>query len=163
MRLLKCHFFNTVIFQKLSPLNYILGAKTLGILIICSTELWNLNLLDNTLNQIEYYLESGSIAQASDALLLCDKMIALLAHLKQMTEEGKKFPVGAKTMEGRKFFHLFHNEMVDTNNTIIVETPRGKAIYSTFGNPNLLQTTDQRVTTYIAIMRRKHGTSISIA
>ena len=66
-----------------------------------------------------------------------------------MTEEGKKFPVGAKTMEGRKSFQLFHNEMVDTNNTIIVETPRGKAIYSTFGNPNLLQTTDQRVTTYI--------------
>jgi len=114
-----------------------------------STELWNLNLLDNTLNQIEYYLESGSIAQPADALLLCDKMLSLLAHLKHMTEQGKKFPVGAKTMEGRKHFLLFHNEMVDTNNTIIVETPRGKAIYSTFGNPNLLKTTDQRVTTYI--------------
>ena len=114
-----------------------------------STELWNLNLLDNTLNQIEYYLESGSITQTTDALLLCDKLLALLAHVKRMTEQGKKFPVGAKTMEGRKSFQLFHNEMVDTNNTIIVETPRGQAIYSTFGNPNLLQTTDQRVTTYI--------------
>lgn len=116
---------------------------------IPSTELWNRNVLDNTLNQIEYYYESGSIAKQADALLLCDRLTELLQHLKRMAETGKKFPIGTKEVEKRSDFNLFLNEMVDTNNTIIVDTSLGKAIYSTFGNPNFLKSTDQRTTEYI--------------
>ena len=114
-----------------------------------STELWNLNILDNTLNQIEYYYESGSIDRLEDALVLCDRMNDLVDHLKQMAAKGKKFPVGAKQLEGRKDWQLFHNEMVDTNNTIIVSSDKGKAIYNTYGNPHFLKVMDQRVAEYI--------------
>ena len=114
-----------------------------------STELWNLNVLDNTLNQIEYYAESGSIANPADALILCDKMAALVVHLKSMAIQGKKFPIGAKSMENRSDFVLFHNEMIYTNNTIIVSTEVGKAVFSTLGNPNFIRGTDKRVTTFI--------------
>lgn len=116
---------------------------------IPSTELWTMNIFDNTLNQIEYYYESGSIAKQSDAILLCDKMLELIQHLKRMAETGKKFLVGTKEVEKRTDFNLFLNEMVDTNNTIIVSTSLGKAIYSTFGNPNFLRSTDERTTEYI--------------
>jgi len=114
-----------------------------------SLELWNLNILDNTLNQIEYYYESGSISRLEDAILLCDKMEELVSHLKQMAAKGKKFPVGTRQMESRKEWQLFHNEMIDTNNTIIISSDKGKAIYSTYGNPNFLKVTDQRVAEYI--------------
>ena len=114
-----------------------------------STELWNLNVLDNTLNQIEYYTESGDIANPADAILLCDKMNALVLHLKAMAAKGKKFPMGAKSMEHRAEFLLFHNEMVYTNNTILVSTVKGKAIFSTLGNPNFIRGTDERVTNFI--------------
>ena len=76
-------------------------------------------------------------------------MEELVGHLKRMATKGKKFPVGAKQMEGRKEWQLFHNEMIDTNNTIIVSSDKGKAIYSTYGNPNFLKVTDQRVAEYI--------------
>jgi len=116
---------------------------------IPSTELWNLSLLDNTLSQIEYYYESGSIARLEDALILCDRLHELLHHLRRMAAQGKKFPVGAKEMDRRKEWKLFDNEMIDTNNTILVTTDNGKAVYSTYGNPNFLKVTDQRVTKYI--------------
>lgn len=116
---------------------------------IKSTELWSLNVLDNTLNQIEYYYESGDIPNPEDAQLLCDKMRALLQHLKQMAIQGKKFPLGAKSMDNRADFTLFHNEMVYTNNTIIVSMDLGKAVFSTLSNPNFVRVSDPRVTEYI--------------
>ncbi|MEM1122888.1 MAG: hypothetical protein AAGJ18_20760, partial [Bacteroidota bacterium] len=112
---------------------------------IDSVELWNLNILDNTLNQIEYYTESGGIANRRDALLLCEKMTILVQHLKAMATLGKKFPVDSKVVDNRKSFSLFHNEMVFTNNTIIVTTDAGKSVFSTLGNPNFIKGTDQRV------------------
>ncbi len=110
-----------------------------------STELWNVNIVDNTLSQIEYYATSGSFAKLEDALILCDKLEALIRHLKLMAEKGYKLPLDNKTVEGRGKFELFHNEMVFTNNTILVDTVAGKAIYTSFGNPNFLKSTDQRI------------------
>jgi len=52
-------------------------------------------------------------------------------------------------MENRSDFVLFHNEMIYTNNTIIVSTEAGKAIFSTLGNPNFIRGTDKRVTQFI--------------
>jgi len=52
-------------------------------------------------------------------------------------------------MENRSDFVLFHNEMIFTNNTIIVSTEVGKAIFSTLGNPNFIRGTDKRVTLFI--------------
>jgi len=137
-------------FNLISPDTYAAAGRFLtSYLQSKSIELWNLNVLDNTLNQIEYYAESGSIANLDDALLLCDKMAALVLHLKEMAAQGKKFPVGAKSMENRSDFVLFHNEMIFTNNTIIVSTESGKAIFSTLGNPNFIRGTDKRVTQFI--------------
>ena len=137
-------------FDLISPAAYE-AAQTLlqHYLNVPSIELWTFNIIDLTLNQIEYYLESGSIANPADALILCDKMKELIIHLKEMAIRGKKFPVGTKTMEGRHDFTLFLNEMIDTSNTIIVCTDLGKATYITFGNPNFLKGTDQRVAGYI--------------
>lgn len=116
---------------------------------ISSTELWSLNVLDNTLNQIEYYYESGDIPNPADAMLLCEKMLALVKHLKLMAIKGKKFPLGAKSMDNRADFKLFHNEMVYTNNTIIISMDSRKAVFSTLSNPNFVRATDPRVTQYI--------------
>jgi len=76
-------------------------------------------------------------------------MAALVVHLKSMAIHGKKFPIGAKSIENRSEFVLFHNEMIYTNNTIIVSTEAGKAVFSTLGNPNFIRGTDKRVTNFI--------------
>lgn len=115
-----------------------------------STELWSQNIIDNTLNQIEYHLSSGSFQDSEDALILCEKLTELTYHMQKMAEHGKKMalnvnPEGAAGAE----FALYHNEMIHTNNTIMATTTEGKVMYTTLSNPNFLKSTDRRMCKFI--------------
>lgn len=116
---------------------------------IPSTELWHLNIVDNTLNQIEYHVNSGGFGNPEDALVLCDNVLALAEHIQKMAEKGHKYRIGGRPKEdAEKSFDLFHNEMVFTNNTFLAVMPAGKVIYTTFCNPNFLKIADQRMCDY---------------
>ncbi len=112
-------------------------------------ELWNINILDNTLAQIEYHHSIGSFANETDALTLCDIISQWADHMKLMAEHGHKLSpkLGAKFPGAT--FELYHNEMVHTNNTILVTTPGINMVFSTFANPNFLKTSDERMCNYI--------------
>jgi uncharacterized glyoxalase superfamily protein PhnB len=110
-----------------------------------STELWCQNIVDNTLNQIEFVLESGFFKNGEDALRLCDAMNGLTKHLRKMAESGKKFSTNGDPEVSKTTFDLYHNEMVYTNNTIIMSAPLGKMVFSTFDSPNFLSTTENRI------------------
>lgn len=110
-----------------------------------TTELWSLNIADHTLNQIEYTLLSGNFAQREDAMILCQQLLQLVQHEKAMAAAGSKFKLGQSAQELSADFNLFHNEIVHTNNTFLVKTAGGNAVYTTLSNPNFLQTTDLRL------------------
>lgn len=112
-----------------------------------STELWSLNIMDNTLNQIEYYAQSGGFKRVEDAILLCQKLIQLADFMQTMAEKGRKIKVGLPESDGASF-KLLHNEMIYTNNTILVNSSKGRAVYTTLGNPNFLKTNDDRMCDY---------------
>ncbi len=114
-----------------------------------STELWSLNLIDFTLNQIEYYVSSDTFADDKIALTLCDKLLELLQHLEQMTKAGQKFRVGAKPKEDFSNLNVYHNEMLYTDHTIIFSSELGNAIFGTFGNPDFIKSSDARMNTHI--------------
>lgn len=116
---------------------------------IGSQELWSLNILDNTLNQIEFHVNSGAFADPKDALLLMDKMLNLANHLETMAKIGKKFAYGTSPEAAPNVrFELYHNEMVYTNNTIFVKSPAARIVITTVGNPNFIKTTDERMCDY---------------
>jgi hypothetical protein len=110
-----------------------------------STELWSLGIVDNTLNQIEYVSAVNNFTRPEDALLLCDKLLELTDHMQEMAAQGHKFSLKGGPEAAGAPFHLFHNEMVSTNNTLLVSTPVGQALYTTFENPNFLASTDSRL------------------
>ncbi len=117
---------------------------------IPSTELWSQNIIDNTLNQIEYYVSCGSFKNNQDALVLCDRLTGLTHHMQLMAEAGRKFPRGLKPKDAKgAAFDLYHNEMVHTNNTILSVSPLGNVLYTTLSNPNFLRSTDQPLCEYM--------------
>jgi len=116
---------------------------------IPSTELWSLNIVDNTLNQIEYFVNSGKFKDDNDALSLCDKLLALIEHMRAMALHGTKFLINGSPEDGGAYFNLYHNEMVYTNNTIFVNNPVRPMVYTTFSNPNFLISTDRKVCEYM--------------
>jgi hypothetical protein len=115
---------------------------------IPSTQLWSLSIVDNTLTQIEYHVNSGSFSKPEDALLLCQKVLQLAEHMERMATYGKKIAVGASSEMGGAHLELYHNEMLSTNNTIFVQSKVGRSVYTTISNPNFLKTSDDQMCNY---------------
>jgi transcriptional regulator with XRE-family HTH domain len=115
---------------------------------IPSTQLWSLSIVDNTLTQIEYHVNSGSFERPEDALLLCKKVLELAEHMEKMAVYGKKIVVGGNADRGGADLELYHNEMLSTNNTIYVQSRVGRSVYTTISNPNFLKTSDDQMCTY---------------
>ena len=116
---------------------------------IPSTQLWSLGIVDNTLNQIEYHVNSGSFENPQDAILLCNKVAELANHMENMAMHGKKIAVDEPVEAGGADLILYHNEMMGTNNTIFVQSRVGRAVYSMISNPNFLKTSDDQMCNYI--------------
>jgi hypothetical protein len=113
-----------------------------------STELWSVNIVDNTLAQIEYHVYSGGFRDPQEALILCDKLLEWAEHMKAIASVGKKFRIGEKPAHGLGTLNLFHNEMVHTNNTAIFTSDLGDFVFAAFCNPNFIHSTDKKLCTY---------------
>lgn len=112
-----------------------------------SKELWSLNIVDNTLNQIEHHLSANRFADPNLALLLCDKVTSLVTMIEQMAEQECKISPDSVGDNGAKFT-LYHNEMIYTNNTIFVKSPHKRIAFATYASPNFLRTEDERMCDY---------------
>lgn len=113
---------------------------------IPSLQMWSLNIFDNTLNQIAYHWTSGQIRDREDALMLLDRLEQLTQHMGEMAAAGAKMALGSSRHHAS--LELFHNEMIYTNNTILVESPWFNGVFSAFGNPNFLFSNDARIVAY---------------
>ena len=110
-----------------------------------ATELWCLNIFDNTLNQIEFVLTNGNFKNPEDALKICDALSGLNQHVCKMAEVGKKFNPGQDESIAIVPYQLYHNELVFTNNTIILKSDLINMVYSTYDSPNVLSSADKRI------------------
>lgn len=117
-----------------------------GYLQMPSTHLWSLNIFDNTINQILYHLSAGGFKDQSTALLLLDQLEQLCQHMKAMTEKGAKFHI--KGQYAMASLEVHHNEMIYTNNTILIQSPFFNGVFTAFGNPNYLFSQDERIIAY---------------
>lgn len=106
-------------------------------------DLWSLNIIDNTLNQIEYMSHVELFEDPNDALLVCDEIIQFIEKAKKMAVKGNKSMTIGSANPGSGVFDLYYNEMISTNNTILVCTPMGSMLFATVNNPNFLKSTDQ--------------------
>ncbi|MBK7344918.1 MAG: hypothetical protein IPJ06_18570 [Saprospiraceae bacterium] len=102
---------------------------------IPSTEYWSINILDNTINQIRFYSETDNFTDSR----MCKTLLNQLEELVERMEETARR--GCKSGNDQGQFHLYHNEITHTNNTILVERG-GHPIqtYCSFDNPNFLTT-----------------------
>ncbi len=110
-----------------------------------SVELWDLNLLDNTLNQIEYYVNSADFAYTKEAFHLLDRLVELVAHMKNMARNGSKIKYGLDPVDSNVSFGLYHNELVHSTNTILSVAPAAMSLYAGIGNPNFIISNDQKM------------------
>lgn len=111
-------------------------------------EFWNENVLNNTLNQITYFLSTGHFEIPEEAFVLCDKLTEIMYHVEKMAEHGKKFMPGSEPNERSPEFLMYYNEISHTNNMLLIVNSLQSAIFTAYDNPNYIISTDKALVDY---------------
>ncbi|MEO8769081.1 MAG: helix-turn-helix domain-containing protein [Ferruginibacter sp.] len=85
------------------------------------TEIWNIESINSTLRQVNFYVESGAFKSINEAKLLYSKFEELINHLEKQAEFGCKFNIGEKPVKGAASYNLFVNELILGDNTYLAE------------------------------------------
>jgi transcriptional regulator with XRE-family HTH domain len=85
------------------------------------TEIWNIESLNSTLRQIEFYRVAGSFTHKDDVKLLLLKVEELINHIERQAELGVKFTLGTEPAINSPSYQMFVNELVLGDNTFMAE------------------------------------------
>ena len=86
-----------------------------------TTEIWNVESINSTIRQIEFFRDSGLYKSNADVKLLYEKLEELINHIERQAETGLKFNIGTEPDSNSAPYRLFVNEFVTLDNTLLAE------------------------------------------
>lgn len=107
-----------------------------------TVELWNLESINSTINQMAYYRDAGIFKSRDDLFAVADSFIRMLDHLQAQAVQGKKFMPGTGYPTGDIQFYI--NELILGNNTILLNLDGKMTSMITYSVFNYLMTQDER-------------------
>ena len=93
------------------------------------TEIWNVESVNSSIRQINFYHESGLIKNKSTSNLLYDKLEELVNHIEHQAECGLKFGIGKQPSSNASAYRLFVNELILGDNTYMAELNGTKMVF----------------------------------
>ena len=93
------------------------------------TEIWNIESINTTLRQINFYYESESFENIQDVHLLYQKVEELINHIERQAELGVKFNIGEEPNSNSAEYRLFVNELILGDNTYVAELDGAKITF----------------------------------
>lgn len=109
-----------------------------------TTEIWNIESINSTLRQINFFAQTGSFNNEDDIALLYDKVELLIDHIERQAECGQKFNVGEKPGPNAAEYRMFVNELILGDNTCLVELDNTKITYLNHSILFFIATKDER-------------------
>lgn len=107
------------------------------------TEIWNIESINSTLRQINFYYESGCFQNKADAMLLYTKTGELVDHIEKQAETGKKFKIGNEPTANAAEYRLFVNELILGDNTYLAELDDTRVTFLNHSVLYFIATTDE--------------------
>ncbi len=95
-----------------------------------TTEFWNINMLDTTINQIRHCLECDLFENPSDALLIIEDTEKMISQMEETAKTNKKNNIGQSS--------IHHNELIQNSTIILVNSTKVKAVYFIYDSPNFM-------------------------
>ncbi|HEV7781381.1 MAG TPA: helix-turn-helix domain-containing protein [Chitinophagaceae bacterium] len=111
---------------------------------INSVELWNLESIHSTINQIAYYRDAGNFQSAEDLKTVVDSFHQWLDHLQLQAEKGVKFMPGAAEVSHKASIQFYVNELILGNNTMVIKLDDQSLSMVTYSVFHYLFTRDPR-------------------
>lgn len=115
-----------------------------------STDIWNVESINSTIRQIEFYREAGAFDSPEDVQLLYQAVFKLMDHIEKQADSGVKFTVDGKPLSNAAPYHLFNNELILADNTVMAELDNMKITFLNHSVINFIYTRDERFCAYIA-------------
>lgn len=117
---------------------------------IPSTDVWNIESINTTIRQIEFYRSANVFDTTEDLRLLYDSVCRLVNHIEKQAEYGKKFTVNASPLLPGEAFNLFNNELILGDNTVFAELNNTKLAFLNHSVINFIWTKDERFCAHMA-------------
>lgn len=112
------------------------------------TEVWNIESINSTIRQIEYYREAKMFNSPSDVYLLYEKVDELIKHLEKQAEIGKKFLIGESPTPEAGDYNLLHNDLILGDNSLLAVADGLKISFISHSVINYIVTRDERFCDY---------------
>lgn len=133
-----------------SPQHLEMGKKIERVYLqIPTTEIWNIESINSTIRQIEFYREANMFASDEDIGKVYIALLLLLDHLEQQADCGLKFGFGGTVASGTSAYNLFWNDLVTADNTVFAELDLNKVTFLNHSVLNFISTTDIKFNNFI--------------
>ena len=111
---------------------------------IPSIELWNLESINSTINQVAYYKDAGLFVNRDDFEAVIASFLRIIDHLQAQAEYGVKFIPGTSDIGHRAPLQFYVNELILGNNTILISLDNQRISTVTYSVLSYLMTKDDR-------------------
>lgn len=120
---------------------FVLGQKALyAYNQVDSYEIWNMESLNSTLRQVEYYQDTRAFQSAEDLLGVYESLEKLFNHLEAQAERGYKFLPGDPDQKPLGRFYMYYNEVIIGDNSILAVLDSTKVAFITHSGINFMLT-----------------------
>jgi hypothetical protein len=111
---------------------------------IDSVEIWNVETINSTMRQIDFYHESGLFENEEEVMVIYEALEKLLMHLDRQAELGYKFTASESSPTPAGRFQMYLNEMVIGDNSVLAVLDGAKIAFVVHTVMNLMTTRDLR-------------------
>ncbi|MEP6594648.1 MAG: hypothetical protein ABJA71_01830 [Ginsengibacter sp.] len=115
---------------------------------IPSTEIWNLDCINTTIRQIDYYRESLIFKSQQDIETVYNCLEKLVDHIELQVECGYKFVPGLPEQSDKAKYNVYINEFILGDNTILVEMDGVKMVFVNHNVINYMMTNNREFINY---------------
>ncbi len=114
---------------------------------IPSTEIWNLDCINTTIRQIDYYRLSKVFKSEDDILTVYNCLEKLVDHIEKQVEAGYKFSILKPSIHKARY-QVFINEFILGDNTIAVELDGRRMVFLNHNVINYVMTDNEKFVEY---------------
>jgi hypothetical protein len=116
---------------------------------IPSTEIWNIESINSTIRQIEFYRDAHVFESEEDIASLYKAVVRLIEHTEKQAELGFKFVMGEGPKTSAAPYNLFNNELQLGDNTVFADLHTVKVTFLNHSVINYVATRDERFNEYM--------------
>ena len=116
---------------------------------IPSTEIWNIDCINTTIRQIDFYRRAKLFQSSEDINAVYDSLEKLIDHIEHQAEIGYKFPYKQHAQNNSVKYAVYVNEFLLGDNTVAVEMDDMKLAFLNHSVINYTMTTNKKFVDYV--------------